>query len=145
MQDTTELSEVKRALLAHYLRGDHSQTTTRDRISRRSPGGITSLSFGQQQIWLLSQLQPDIPVYNERVTIHLPGSLEVNALEKSLNEILRRHEAWRTIFPLVDGRPVQVIQPALHLDLPFVDLRSLPEAQRETEAVQLASQDAKRP
>ncbi len=84
-------------------------------------------------------------MYNERVTIHLPGSLEVNALEKSLNELLRRHEAWRTIFPLVDGRPVQVIQPALHLDLPFVDLRSLPEAQRETEAVQLASQDAKRP
>jgi amino acid adenylation domain-containing protein len=145
MPERTELSEVKRALFAQYLHRSSPQATTRDSIPRRSPGETAPLSFGQQQIWLLSQLQPDIPVYNERVTVRLPGSLDVNALTRSLNEIIRRHEAWRTLFPLLDGQPVQVIQPGLHLELPVVDLRHLTEVQREAEAIRLASEDAKRP
>ncbi len=112
MPDITELSEAKRALLAQYLRGDRPRTPAEDSIPRRSPGSVAPLSFGQQQLWLLSQLLPDIPVYNERVTIHLPGFLDVNALEQSLNEIIRRHEAWR-----------------LNLKLSIVDLRYLSEAQ----------------
>ncbi len=145
MPDITELSEAKRALLAQYLRGRSPQTPAEDTIPRRSRGSVAPLSFGQQQLWLLSQLLPDIPVYNERVTIHLPGFLDVNALEQSLNKIIRRHEAWRTVFPLVDGEPVQAIQPTLNLELPVVDLRYLPEAQREAEAVRLASEDARLP
>ena len=103
------------------------------------------LSFGQQQLWLLAQLMPDTPVYNECVTVHLPGHLDITALEQSLNEIIRRHEAWRTSFPIVDGQPVQMIHPTLTLPLPLVDLLYLPEAEREAEALCLATEDARIP
>ena len=64
------------------------------------------LSYSQEQVWLHAQLVPDIPLYNEPVTIHYSGDLDVPALEASFNEILRRHEAWRTCFTVVDGEPV---------------------------------------
>lgn len=141
---TTELSETKRALLEKYLRGDLPQTATdTDTIPRRSSGSPAPLSFGQQQVWLLAQLIPDIPVYNECVTIHLSGPLNIDVLEQSFNEIIRRYEVWRTSFPTVDGQPVQLIHPSLTLMLPVVDLRHLPEAEREIEALRLATEDAR--
>src|SRR5947209_6720759 len=146
MSNTTELSETKRALLEKYLRGTSPQIVTGvDSIARRAPGKPVPLSFGQQQLWLLAQLIPDTPVYNESVTVHMPGPLDVAALEQSLNEILRRHEAWRTSYPIVDGQPVQVINPAPQLTLSPVDLRHLLEGEREAEALRLATKDAQEP
>src|SRR5258707_14948736 len=78
-----------------------------DRITRREPGSLIPLSFIQQQMWLLSQLIPRVPVYNETLMLHLPGQLDVPAFERSLNEIIQRHALWRTSFPLVHGQPVQ--------------------------------------
>ncbi|OLE50111.1 MAG: hypothetical protein AUI36_19705 [Cyanobacteria bacterium 13_1_40CM_2_61_4] len=79
------------------------------------------------------------------MTVHRKGSLDVPAFERSFNEIIRRHEAWRTTFTTVDRRPVQVVNPAPTLRLPVVDLRGLPEAEREPEALRLASEDARQP
>jgi amino acid adenylation domain-containing protein len=139
-------TEARRALLTKYMRGDVLKPATPlERIARRTQEGPVILSFGQQQLWLLAQLMPDTPVYTECVTIHLPGPLSVTALEQSYNEILRRHEAWRTSFPLVDGQPVQLIHPAAPVSLPLVDLRHLPTAERETEALRLVAEDAQRP
>src|SRR5437764_12788759 len=108
MLRTSELSEAKRALLEKYLSGHRPQVPTRtDTIPRREQKSTLPLSFGQQQLWLLAQLIGDIPVYTECVTIHLPGPLNVGVLEQSFNEILKRHEAWRTSFPVVDVRPIQ--------------------------------------
>lgn len=144
MPDKTELSEAKRALLAKYLRGSLSPTATEEQsIKRYQTNDTAPLSFGQQQVWLLAQLMPDIPVYNECVTIHLPGPLNVGVFEQSFSEILRRHAAWRTSFPLVDGLPVQRIHPPELLKLPVVDLRHLPKPARETRALQLATEDAR--
>src|SRR6185295_3519702 len=70
---------------------------------------------------------------------------DVAALERSLREILRRHEAWRTTFPSVDGAPVQVVRPETEMALPLVDLRDVPAHRREDEALRLASEDARRP
>src|SRR5437763_1318468 len=127
MPNMPEISDARRALLEKYLRGELSQTArAASAITRRTPGSPTPLSFGQEQAWFLAQLAPDSSVYNECVTIHLPGSLDVAALEQSFNEIIRRHEAWRTSFPLVDGQPIQMIHPPSALKLPVVDLRSLP-------------------
>ncbi len=146
MSNITELSEAKRALLEKYLRGDHPQTITgAGPIPRRVQGVPAPLSFGQQQLWLLAQLLPAIPVYTECVTIHLPGLLNVYAFERSFNEFLRRHEAWRTSFPTVDGLPVQMIHPPPTLTLPLVDLRDFPTAEREAEAIRLATEDAQKP
>ena len=142
----TELSADRRALLEKYLRGDRPQITTSvNTIPRRSQSGPAPLSFGQQQLWLLAQLMPDTPVYNECVTIHIPGPLDAAILEQSLNEIIRRHEAWRTSFPIVDGQPVQITHSTLTLTLPVVDLRHLPATERETEALRLATEEGKLP
>jgi surfactin family lipopeptide synthetase A len=103
------------------------------------------LSFSQEQIWLHAQLVPNIPIYNEAVTIRRDGTLDVPALERSLTEIVRRHAGWRTTFAFADGDPVQVIQPVSPVHLPVVDLSDIPFSQREAEAVRLARAAAVRP
>ena len=142
MSNTTELSEAKRALLEKYLQGNRQQKKTGSgTIPQRTKGSVVPLSFGQQQMWLLSQLIT-APVYNETITVHLPGPLAVAPLEQSFNEIIRRHEAWRTNFPVIDGQPVQMVQPTRTFTLPVVDLRHLPEAERETEAIRIVTEKA---
>ncbi|HEV2656734.1 MAG TPA: condensation domain-containing protein, partial [Ktedonobacteraceae bacterium] len=142
MLHTPDTAEARRALLAKYLRGGLAQET-RDAIPCHASDEPAPLSFGQQQLWLLAQLVPDEPVYNECVTIHLPGPLDIAVFERSFNEIIRRHEAWRTSFPLVDGQPVQMVHPPVPVTLPVVDLRSLPASEREAEALRLATEDAR--
>ncbi len=139
MPDSTNLSEAKRALLEKMLQGNLPQTrTTVGAIPRRSQDGPIPLSFMQQQFWLLSQLSPNTPAYNQGLDIRLPGPLIVSALQQSLDEIIRRHEAWRTSFPLVDGQPVQRIHPPSALPLPVVDLQHLAKAEGEAEGLRLA-------
>src|SRR6476620_8636423 len=89
------------------------------------------LSFAQEGLWFLSQLEPNNPFYNEALALRLHGSLNVIALEKSLNKIIQRHEALRTNFAMVDGQPVQVIAQSLTLSVPVVDLGELPKSERK--------------
>ncbi|HEY3098592.1 MAG TPA: amino acid adenylation domain-containing protein, partial [Methylomirabilota bacterium] len=114
-------------------------------IPRRANRDAAPLSFAQQQIWLHAQLAPDVPLYNEPVTIRYRGALEPSTLARALAELTARHEAWRTVFVTEDGRPVQRVLPSLALDVPFDDLRGLPADAREAEAVRLATADAQRP
>jgi len=140
------LTGAKAALLEKYRRGELRQVAaTRHDIPLRPPGEPIPLSFGQQQVWLQAQMAPNRPVYNECVTVHMTGPLNVTALERSLNEVIRRHEAWRTTFPTVNGEPVQIIHPPPSLSLPVVHLEGLPEAEREAEALRLATDDARLP
>ncbi|MHC5832813.1 MAG: condensation domain-containing protein, partial [Nostoc sp.] len=67
------------------------------------------LSFAQERLWLLNQLEPDSPFYNEQTALKLHGQLNVVALEQSLNKIIDRHEALRTNFRPINEQPVQVI------------------------------------
>jgi len=103
------------------------------------------LSYSQEQVWFHAQLVPDIPLYNEPVTIHYSGDLDIPALEQSFNEILHRHEAWRTGFTVVDGKPLQDVRPELSISLPVVDLRHLPEERRDSTAVRIATEEARKP
>ena len=107
--------------------------------------GRVPLSFGQQRLWFLGQLLPDAPSYNEPVTIRFRGAVDARALQAALDEILRRHEAWRTTFQAIDGEPFQVIHPHAPLQLLTVDLRSLPPEVRETEYLALCTSEAHRP
>jgi amino acid adenylation domain-containing protein len=102
-------------------------------------------SFAQQRMWFLDQWVPGSPVYIIPLAVRLAGHLRVAALEHSLNEIVRRHEALRTTFSVMDGQPVQVITPQLSLSLPVIDLRALPETERETEVRRLATAEAQQP
>ena len=103
------------------------------------------LSFSQQRMWLLDQLEPDTPTYNISHALRLSGTLEAEALKRSLEEIVSRHEALRTTFAAVDGEPVQVISPAIDTKLPVEDLSGLPQAEREAEAKRLALEEKRRP
>ncbi|NLG48893.1 MAG: AMP-binding protein, partial [Chloroflexi bacterium] len=103
------------------------------------------LSFAQQRLWFLDQLEPGNLFYNIPLAVRLKGALDADALRRALNEIVRRHEALRTTFAAVDGRPVQVIAPELSIPLPVEDLRGLTPEKREAEALRLATEDAQTP
>jgi amino acid adenylation domain-containing protein len=107
--------------------------------------GDLPLSFAQQRLWFIDQLDPGNSVYNFPVAVRLKGSLNLAALEQSLNEIVRRHEALRTTFSMVDGQPSQVIASRLNITLPIVDLTELPEVERENEVQRLVVEEARRP
>jgi amino acid adenylation domain-containing protein len=113
-------------------------------IPRRAASDRCPLSFAQQRLWLLDQLEPDTSTYNEHKAMRISGRLDVGALERSLNEIVRRHEALRTRFEMADGEPVQVIAPTMGVELPIEDLSGLPQAEREAEALRRARQEARR-
>ncbi|MEH2459861.1 amino acid adenylation domain-containing protein [Nostoc sp.] len=103
------------------------------------------LSFAQQRLWFLDQLIPNNPFYNIPLALHLTGSLNQAALKQTFNEIVRRHEVLRTTIVMQSGQPVQVINPTLIITLPVIDLRQLPQAEREIQARQLTTQEAQRP
>ena len=130
---TAELSGARRALLQRYLRGGMARNETKPAtIPKRSGAEPAPLSYSQQQIWVHSQLAGDSLIYNEPVTIHRRGELDVAALERSFTEIVRRHEAWRTTFRLEGDQIVQIVQPApARIAIPVIDLRAHPRPEQE--------------
>ena len=97
------------------------------------------LSFAQQRLWFLDQLQPESPAYNVPLAVRLSGQLDIPSLQQALSEVSRRHQVLRTVFPSVDGRPLQKVLPAQPFALPVADLGHLPQAAREAEAHRLAA------
>jgi len=114
-------------------------------ITPVSRDGALPLSFAQEWQWAREQVEPRKARYNAPVAMRLHGPLDVGALERSLNEIVRRHEALRTTFAMVDGRPSQIIGQHLPFTLPTVDLQALPETEREIEAPRLVTEAALAP
>ncbi|HEX8092155.1 MAG TPA: condensation domain-containing protein, partial [Blastocatellia bacterium] len=104
-------------------------------------GGLP-LSFAQERMWFLNQLSPDSAAYNMPVALRMTGQLNQDALERSFNEIIARHESLRTTFHLAEGRPLQFIHPAAALHIPVVDLRHIPEHDRRAEAERLAIEES---
>ena len=103
------------------------------------------LSFAQQRLWLLDQLEPNTPFYNVPSSVRMKGQLNIRALEQTLTEIVRRHEALRTVFRIKNNQPLQVVMPAAPVTLPITDLSALPDEEREAEARRLATAEAQRP
>src|SRR4028119_2465851 len=106
---------------------------------------VFPVSFAQQRLWFLDQLFPGNSFYNVAAALRLTGSLNIAALEQTFNEIVRRHEALRTTFRMLEGELVQVIAPTLTVPLPVVDLRNLPTAEQEAETRRLATEERSRP
>ena len=114
-------------------------------IERVSRSQRLPLSFAQQRLWVLDQIEPNNPLYNIPQTIRMRGMLNIAALGTALNGIASRHEILRTTYSSDKGQPFQVIAPELKLELPVVDLTGLPEAEREPEARRLAREQALTP
>ena len=100
------------------------------------------LSFAQQRMWVLDQMEPNNPLYNIPRRVHMQGNLDIDALTRALNEIVSRHESQRTTFAVRDGQPVQIIAPTLVLDVAVRDLGVLPQDSRLTEARRIAEEEA---
>ena len=106
-----------------------------------SRNGKFQLSFAQQRMWFLHQLDSSSPFYNESLQIQIIGALNVTVLEQSVNEIIRRHEALRTTFPTIEGVPFQAIAPTLTITLPVMNLQGLTEASVQ----QLVAREVRQP
>ncbi len=137
-------SEQKLALLASLLDEEVIQTEKGRGIARREDPHEYPLSAGQRRMWFLDQLEHGVH-YNESFNLRLKGALDIAILERTLQEILRRHEAMRASFVVRDGQPIQLILPNEPIRLPVTDLRGIPEVDRQSEAVRLAVEEARQP
>jgi hypothetical protein len=139
----TGISPEERSLIEAWLRGQGAEAIEeRLTIPRRAVTHAARASDGQEQIWFHSKLAGERHIYNEAVTVHYRGTLNVEALRKSVSAFIQRHEAWRTTFSLQDGVLMQNIQPRFNLAIPFNDVSSLSGKQRERRANELAQKDA---
>ncbi|MFH1489355.1 MAG: amino acid adenylation domain-containing protein [Pseudomonadota bacterium] len=131
------LSPEKRRLLIRELsrkkRATTSGTLLNDKIRARRRAAPVPLSFAQERLWFLDQLEGPKAAYNIPMAWHLSGRLDLEALRKSIGRILQRHEALRTRVVMEKGNPVQVIPSHLDLAIPVTDLCSLPEPGRRAE------------
>ena len=124
-----------------------------DSSSHLAPGNLDSSSappedsfvfpvtFAQQRMWFLNRLQPGSSFYNSPWSLRLTGPLHVEALERSLGEILRRHEILRTTFAVQEGEPVQVVAPWTGFSLPLIDVTG--HAAPEAEAKRIALEETR--
>jgi amino acid adenylation domain-containing protein len=107
--------------------------------------GNLPLSFSQQRLWFLYQLEPSTSAYNIPTAVRLSGSLNDTALRRTLNEIVRRHEILRTHYGMVDGQPAQFVEPPVDLKLDLTDLSELSASERESRMLRLAAEEARKP
>ena len=105
---------------------------------------VFPVSFAQQRLWLLHQLQPESAAYNISRALRLVGPLVVEIFGRALNEIVRRHETLRTTFATIDGRPMQVISEPHELHVPLIDLSARVRVEAEREAQELFTVEAHR-
>jgi hypothetical protein len=140
------LSPVKLELLSQRLH-ERGNRVLRPKINPQQnvSGTPLDLSFAQRRLWFLDELEPDSPLYNIPAAVRLRGELNLAVLEQTLSEVTRRHEVLRTTFALRDGHPAQLVSDPSPLRLPVTDLQSLPLAEREAQALHLASAEAQRP
>jgi amino acid adenylation domain-containing protein len=124
-------------------RSAKGRARTIPRLEREN--GLGAISYNQERLWFLDQLEHASPLYNMAAAVRLTGSLNIAALEQSLDEIVLRHEVLRTSFDNIEGRPVAVIAPKSSLKLQFVDLAELPAAERSDAADRLCAEAGRRP
>ncbi len=113
------------------------------RVSRQ-PGEFVPLSFAQERMWLLDQLDPGSYVYNLYFPYRIRGALRLEVLRRAFEELVRRHEVLRTTFVAERGQPFQVIGPGVALELPVVDLAHLPAPLRERQVAKESAEENRR-
>ncbi|ASS75346.1 hypothetical protein CIG75_10315 [Tumebacillus algifaecis] len=143
----SKLSPEQRAVLEKRLQAAQTPTQALELIPRRSGEGPLPLSFAQQRLWVLDQLDQGTTAYNMPFAVRLSGFLDVLALEATLNTIIARHATLRTKFAKGedDGQPMQLIASELHLPLAFIDLQHLSQAEQEAETKRRLIAETKTP
>lgn len=146
MEKPTSLSAEKRALLELRLKGVTKKSPTGIlKMARRNHVGPAPLSFAQFYIWASDRAVPGNPAYNLPYGFRIHGELNVDALERSLNAVIRRHEILRTSFSISDGSPVQTVHPEGRIAIDVVSIDSLPAGRREARLRELVSEESVAP
>ena len=134
----TDLSPEKLALLILRMKKRKAaESAAAGKIQRQATVGPAPLSFAQQRLWLLDQLEPESTAYNMPAPLRLRGRLEIAALQRALEAIVFRHDALRTTFAVAEGEPVQLIATPASFLLPVADVAGLPEGARHAEEQRL--------
>ena len=143
-QRIAALSPAQRALLERRLQDKGFNNFKPQLISNLAPNSHEGIvSSAQERLWLLHQLQPELPLYNEINLIKLTGSLDIPLLEASFNQVIERHQVLRSKFVPQDGKPVSQIIPSLRVTIPIVDMQQ--EFNPEASAIALATQEGRKP
>ncbi|TCP59170.1 amino acid adenylation domain-containing protein [Tumebacillus sp. BK434] len=103
------------------------------------------MSSSQERLWFFEQFQPGTPTYNIPEVVRIEGAVNLEALQATFDELVRRHENLRTSFHMVDGNPVQKIEPFAPRPLPVIDLQGLPDAERFPRAMELVTELYQKP
>ena len=140
-----ELSNVRRALLARRLKGLGAREEETDTIRPRSSGTCVRLSIDQYRIWLHHSLHPELPIYNEPVSLFYSGALDPAILQQALEYYASRHEAWRTSFETVGDECFQRVESSASIAVRLHDLGELAAADREAEDARIAKENALQP
>jgi hypothetical protein len=137
----------RNSLLEKYLSARAGTGSQRaDKIARRPAGTLAPLSPAQEELLRRELETPGVPpLYNECVTLRMNGPLDVEVLERSLTEVIRRHEIWRTTLRMDDGQRVQIVQPVVPVQLPVLDLREVAPSEREAEVICRVGKEVQRP
>ncbi|MET0648995.1 MAG: condensation domain-containing protein [Pyrinomonadaceae bacterium] len=145
-QPTPEADAADKAKLVELLLRKKGITAPQAAPIPRGPRGVPRpLSFAQQRLWFLEQLEPGNSSYNLSADLRLKGRLDVRALARSLDEVVRRHEVLHTTFADVDGEPAQFAAAAAPITLDPTDISALEDTRREAELMRLAAEEARRP
>src|SRR5262249_23183847 len=140
-----ELAERKAEILEFLNQANRQARSNLPPILPVSRDNDLPLSFAQQRLWFLDQLEGGRATYNMYAAMRLLGGLNVAALACSLTALVQRHEALRTTFPTVQGVPVQVIAPRKEVPLPVVDLQMVPSEAQEMEMYRVATAEVQHP
>jgi amino acid adenylation domain-containing protein len=141
MFETPTVSALAK-FIEQQLQGTAEKTGAITRVPRQAPA---VLSYTQRRLWFIHQLEPDGASYNLPAAVRIEGPLDAAALEKSLHEIVLRHETLRTRFVVLEGEPRQVVDEQSPLDLGTVNLEGLPESERDQEVARFIEQAAQKP
>jgi amino acid adenylation domain-containing protein len=134
--------------IARLIETNRQPTAHTAAIPAVDRAGPLPLSFGQQRLWFLDQLEPGSPLYNNPAAVRFSGALDVEALERGLQAIIDRHEVLRTIYTTVNGNPVQVVVAAAECaqpELDRVDITHVLPAEQDAEVRRLALHEARQP
>ncbi|VEP16803.1 Amino acid adenylation domain protein [Hyella patelloides LEGE 07179] len=140
------VQEQEKLLLLLLSEEGINLTVKKEKIApRQHQINTISLSYTQEGLWFLSQLEPDNPFYNLSAAVSLMGNLDVIALQQSLTEIVGRHEILRTNIVTIDDRPVQVINANSTISLSTIDLKACPPSSQSAEVEKVAAQVSQQP
>src|ERR1700722_5646524 len=144
MDSSLETSAEDKEILEYLSRTLESELAE-PVITRRASADASVLSFSQERVWFLQQMDPGTGIYNTAVAFRIKGELDLSALQKSLDEVVRRHEMLRTVFELREDSPVQRILD--HSELPVVlhDFSHVDEAVREEQVWAFIHQEGAQP